>query len=165
MLKECESCKKTFSVYRYRSDTARFCSVSCRAQVMSKGRKHSDETRRKIGLSNSLAQAGKSKPWSTGEKNWMWKGGITSVNEAIRKSLKYRNWRQAVFKRDDFTCQHCGERGGTLHADHIKPFAYFPELRFVVENGRTLCYECHKKTDTYSRRYNNKKYEHNKMVV
>ena len=39
--------------------------------------------------------------------------------------------------------------GGKLNADHIKPFSLFPELRFDLNNGRTLCVECHKKTDTY----------------
>lgn len=38
-----------------------------------------------------------------------------------------------------------------LHADNIKPFALYPELRFEVTNGRTLCIPCHKKTGTYGR--------------
>ena len=75
--------------------------------------------------------------------------GRTPENKRIRHSIEYRDWRVAVFKRDDYTCQECGSRGVTLHADHIKPFAYFPELRLVIENGRTLCVPCHQKTDTY----------------
>jgi hypothetical protein len=46
----------------------------------------------------------------------------------------------------------CEKRGGELHADHIKQFAYYPTLRFVLDNGRTLCKECHKQTDTYKRK-------------
>lgn len=36
-----------------------------------------------------------------------------------------------------------------MNADHIMPFAYFPDLRFELSNGRTLCLKCHQKTDTY----------------
>ena len=83
-------------------------------------------------------------------KNVNWKGGITPINHRIRTSKEYQIWRIAVLMRDDYTCQKCGERGGTLHADHIKPFALFPELRLAIDNGRTLCVNCHKKTESYS---------------
>jgi 5-methylcytosine-specific restriction endonuclease McrA len=61
----------------------------------------------------------------------------------------YLEWRNNVFERDNFTCQDCDQIGGYLNADHIKPFAFYPELRFELSNGRTLCHDCHKKTDTY----------------
>jgi recombinational DNA repair protein (RecF pathway) len=61
-------------------------------------------------------------------------------------------WRKAVFARDDYRCLDCGERGGKIQADHIYPFHYFPRLRFDINNGRTLCVECHKKTPTYGRK-------------
>lgn len=87
-----------------------------------------------------------------GEKNPCWKGGITPTNMVIRASAEYRLWRESVFLRDEYTCVWCGVRGGNLNADHIKPFAYFPELRFAIDNGRTLCVPCHKTTDTYGAR-------------
>lgn len=66
--------------------------------------------------------------------------------ERIRHSLEMRLWREAVFKRDNYTCVWCGDnKGGNLNADHIQEFAYHPELRFAIDNGRTLCVSCHKK--------------------
>ena len=66
-----------------------------------------------------------------------------------RDSVEDREWRTAIFKRDDYTCQMCGERGGRLQADHIEPVALRPDLRFDLDNGRTLCVPCHKDTPTY----------------
>lgn len=78
-----------------------------------------------------------------------WKGGITLINKLIRQSNEYKEWRNKVFKRDNYTCQFCKKRGGTLNADHIKPFSMVPSWRFRLSNGRTLCVNCHKKTNTY----------------
>ena len=115
---------------------------------------HTDETRKKI----SLAHTGMRKPWASvqmkkkrGELANNWKGGITPINKRIRSSVEYRIWRTAVFQRDNYTCVWCGARNGNgksvkLNADHIKPFAYFPELRFAIDNGRTLCRPCHETT-------------------
>ena len=100
----------------------------------------------------------------SGENCHLWKGGISSLNVQIRGSLEYRLWREAVFKRDDYTCLECKQRGGKLNAHHIKPFSLFPELRFAIDNGATLCELCHKKTDSYAgkglkREHYNKKNE------
>lgn len=115
---------------------------------LNKGKKASVETR----LKQSLAKLGKPKPNRRGPNNPLWKGGVTPVNKALRMSLDYAIWRRKVFVRDNFTCVHCGQRGGRLEADHIKAFAHFPDLRFDVSNGRTLCASCHRKTDTYGRK-------------
>ena len=120
------------------------------------GFKHTKEARIKM----SIARRGVS-PWNKGKKSWVsgdkhykWRGGITPINKAIRNSLQMRLVRRACFERDNYTCVWCGLRSmkgvkAILHADHIKPFAYYPELRFALDNLRTLCVDCHKKTNTW----------------
>ena len=115
------------------------------------GRVFSEETKRKIGAKNK----GKDHWWAIkGEKHHWWKGGITPERTKIHHSKEYQLWRKAVFERDNYICRFCGRRGGYLEADHIKPFSLFPELRFAIDNGRTLCKSCHRKTDTYGAKMN-----------
>lgn len=84
-----------------------------------------------------------------GEKSHFWNGGVSVINHIIRQSLEYRLWRESVFKRDNWTCQECGVIGSRLNAHHIKEFSKYPELRFDINNGITLCKVCHIKTDNW----------------
>jgi 5-methylcytosine-specific restriction endonuclease McrA len=68
---------------------------------------------------------------------------ITLIKLTARQGATYRAWRGAVFARDGYTCQDCGQRGGDLTAHHAKPYAQYPLLRFDVGNGVTLCRPCH----------------------
>lgn len=63
-----------------------------------------------------------------------------------RECSSYKEWREAVYQRDDYTCQKCGQRGGKLNAHHIKSYAKYPDLRLDINNGITLCVDCHKIT-------------------
>ena len=79
-----------------------------------------------------------------GENHWNWQGGITEENHALRCSAEYANWRIFVFARDKYRCMECGGVDGVLNAHHIKKWSEYPELRFDVDNGLTLCEKCHK---------------------
>jgi hypothetical protein len=122
------------------------------------GRKLTEESKKKIGMSNKgKKRSSKFIKSMSGKNHHNWKGGITPEIMRIRHSAEYKLWRKAVFERDNYTCIWCGARSEkgktvTLNADHIKPFALYPELRFAIDNGRTLCKDCHKKTDTYCRK-------------
>jgi len=97
------------------------------------GRSPSLDVRQKIGAAHRR------------EKSHWWKGGISTEAEIIRASIPMREWRRAVYGRDDFTCKECGQRGGKLHAHHIEHFSKNKALRFDVSNGVTLCVSCHRK--------------------
>lgn len=79
-----------------------------------------------------------------GENNHSWRGGISPENKRIRTCAEMRRWIKNVLTRDNFTCRECGNVETQLNAHHIKSFRDFPELRFNVDNGITLCEKCHK---------------------
>uniref|UniRef100_A0A6M3JQ88 Putative homing endonuclease n=1 Tax=viral metagenome TaxID=1070528 RepID=A0A6M3JQ88_9ZZZZ len=56
----------------------------------------------------------------------------------------YDNWRKLLFKRDNYTCQDCGNKAKTLHAHHIMRYIHYENLRYKLDNGKTLCVNCHK---------------------
>lgn len=106
----------------------------------------------------------KKSPNINGENNPNWKGGKTKTSQLIRSSAEYSFWRKQIFERDNYTCQICNRRNKKgdkviIEADHIYPFykiiddfnitsieeAISCKEFWDVDNGRTLCRECHKK--------------------
>lgn len=65
-------------------------------------------------------------------------------NKDFRKTPEYIRWRSEIYERDNYTCQMCHKKGGKLNAHHLKPFSKYTELRTDVNNGITLCEDCHK---------------------
>lgn len=97
------------------------------------GKHHTEESKRKISLAE------------TGSKSHFWIDGRTPENIRIRHSIDTSLWRNAVFFRDNYVCQKCRDyTKKKLNAHHIKNFSSFPELRFAIDNGITLCEDCHK---------------------
>lgn len=127
--KKCESCGNNFKVIPSRLQKAKFCSVECAKghNVFGKG----------------------SIPWNKGkthlrgERHWNWQGGIDVEHTRIKQTKEYKDWQQGVYKKDKWTCQHCGYKGKSIVAHHIKLFSRYPELRFEIKNGMVLCRKCH----------------------
>jgi hypothetical protein len=120
------------------------------------GKKVSKETRKKLSkyLTGKISPIKGKHPWSLksrlnfsrlmkGKNAPNWKGGIKPINKRIRASIEFRLWRESVYARDGWICQGCLVRGGKLHPHHIQNFAEWPELRFAIDNGITLCEKCH----------------------
>jgi hypothetical protein len=168
--KWCTGCKSFVHCDLFGSDHTRYdgkkakCVTCCRVKVPMntsgrasafKGRKHTEASRVLMRKANA------------GPNNPNWKGGITSLIQQIRNTDQYKQWRYAVYLKNNFTCQACDVkkvgRNIILDADHITALSELivrhsvtsveqalltPEL-WDVGNGRCLCRPCHKETDTW----------------
>jgi 5-methylcytosine-specific restriction endonuclease McrA len=125
--RDCLYCGKSFTT-KYSLKKVKLCSYSCSGKYLGKKR------------------MGKNHP--------NWKGGKGSERHKAMRSIEYKLWRKSIFERDNYKCVECGAKSMAdnyvyLHADHIKPWSQYPELRYALDNGRTLCISCHEKTESY----------------
>jgi hypothetical protein len=134
----CKNCHKNFKARQDHLTIGwgRFCSNSCKNS----------------GIFNPLFH-------KKGNLNPNWKGGIVPLKRRLRTNYIYRAWRLTIFQRDNYTCQDCGKRGSYLEAHHkeswnnifnkniIKTFedAIHCNELWSINNGITLCKNCHKK--------------------
>jgi len=89
---------------------------------------------------------------ASGEDHGNWLGG----KNGIRDTAAFAEFRRSILKRDQWTCQICGDRNYkgrgsriVLHVDHIEPICVTSDRALDPTNARTLCFECHKETETY----------------
>ncbi|MCK9279263.1 MAG: HNH endonuclease [Melioribacteraceae bacterium] len=82
-----------------------------------------------------------------GEKHPRWKGGITPRIELLRSSKEYRKWKKEVLTRDNFSCKmpDCNKKTDKMNVHYIIPIYMDDTKIFEVDNGITLCQECHRK--------------------
>lgn len=78
-----------------------------------------------------------------------YKGGISTINNTIRKNSNHKEFSKIILKKDNYTCFICGQVGAKyknrLVAHHLLLWSEYPKLRFEMYNGICLCEGCHKK--------------------
>jgi hypothetical protein len=185
--KTCEACGKEYKVGSSHWQTSRFCSRSCAKsgenhhfygkhpempqgyEPWTKGKTAKDDPEiADLGRKISFTQKEQFKLGirsNVGSRNPNWKNGqgVSVIHAIVRQLQAYKEWRLAVFKRDNFICVQCGDASRDINADHIKRFSDIMNENNIatteqaeackelwdINNGRTLCIECHKKTETY----------------
>lgn len=129
----CLYCGNKFKVMHFQTSgkyKKKFCNAKCYGQYIKPKLKKS-----RLGSGNPMF----------GKRPWNYKDGMSRK----RDSIIYWKWRRSVLNRDNQTCQNCHLKLQRRYciAHHIKSWAKFPELRYVVSNGITYCRSCHNKLD------------------
>jgi hypothetical protein len=177
---ECFYCKKDIIAKNASFDkpNRKFCSKTCKIIWANKNIPYSAARRKKIGDRSRILFQGmnrtkehieKQRHTIMGKGHWNWQGGKTGLIRLIRNLFEMKSWRKSVFERDNYTCVWCGAKNGNgkaviLNADHIKQFSILIKENNIdsiekalnckelwnINNGRTLCLDCHKKTDSFA---------------
>ncbi|MDZ4838612.1 MAG: NUMOD3 domain-containing DNA-binding protein [Bacteroidota bacterium] len=116
-----------------------------------KGKKHTEENKRKIGERSKQM---------TGERNPNYKDGKYIRRPRDFKIHEFAPVRNRTFHRDNFTCHYCKKVGGHLHAHHRLPYWVKPEAFLDIDNLVTVCSKCH-----FQKAHNGSWHRFNKNLV
>jgi hypothetical protein len=182
---KCFQCKKI--IVCNPSKQKKFCSRQCLAIWRSENLHGKNSCNWKGGISKPYCIDCGKRIWTgftrckrcsrKGEKNPNWKGGTSNIRDLIRSLKEYKEWKKAVLKKCNYTCQKCGKRGGrNLDAHHFKKsYSHIVKdflnkynqfspvedretlLRLAIshndfwniDNGIILCRSCHKEIENY----------------
>lgn len=115
----CGYCGKEIKKHRYLKSKRYFCSRKCQGQFYS-------ELLPKEETSN-------------------WQGGINDKRDTERKTREIKKWKKGILRKQNWTCQKCNKRGGSLEVHHIENFSKNENKRALLENGIVFCKKCHTK--------------------
>ena len=144
-------------------------SAKLKISIANKGKKRTDEVKRK---QSEMFKGRKLPPCtkehrekisilakirlSIPENNPNWKGGITKESQKVRNSEEYKEWRNEVFKRDDYICQITRQNSNKLEVHHIINFSQ-NMTNFDITNGVTMRKDIHELFHKIYGKYNNTK--------
>ena len=80
------------------------------------------------------------------ERHPLWVSNRSQLVKSEKKHLdgRYREWMLAVKTRDDWKCKISNsDCNGRLESHHILNWIDYPELRYEINNGITLCHAHH----------------------
>src|SRR3990167_7100872 len=105
--------------------------------ALGKHLKLSDKTKKKM----SEAKLGVKMPQTSKENHYLWKKDRTQlVKRQERNDVAYKEWRKNVWIRDCYKCRLANTNcEGKITAHHIFNWSEFLELRYIINNGITLC--------------------------
>lgn len=113
------------------------------------GTTHSKETKEKM-KKNHKGMTGKKQSEEfvsrmSGENSPVWiKDRTLLKKKQERNDSAYQEWRKGVYSRDLWKCKFKNEDcKGKIEAHHILSWTDYPELRYNIENGITLCHHHH----------------------
>lgn len=149
---KCDNCNTIFSKHKCYLKLKNFCSVSCHNQYQSlinsvekickicgdMFRVPKCYENRFSSCKNFLCR----KKNKEGSNNSNFRNSPRKRRDDSRK--EYKEWRKNILLRDNYRCVECNSLEN-LEVDHILPYAYYPELRYELSNGRVLCRVCHHK--------------------
>lgn len=123
------------------------------------GVKHTDESRLKMSKNSALR--GK-----FGSKHPNWNPDLSPEDRMGRLYLeKYKVWVHSVMKRDSYTCQITGLKGGNLSAHHLDGWHWCIENRYNINNGITINKSIHELFHMIFGNRNNTKEQFTEFVV
>lgn len=145
---KCDNCGKEIVKKQHEIDRNKhhYCSQECRME------------HQKITMLGSNNPNYGNKGLFVGEKSPRWNSNLTNEDRIQRRHiLGYEEWKNQVKIRDNYTCTHCGKRGGDMHSHHLNSYHWDIEGRADINNGVTLCEVCHKEFHSIYGNKNNTK--------
>ena len=126
----CLTCNLEFNIPKSQENKRKFCSYEC-------------YWKDKTGKESHLK--GVKMPNRSGENHFAWiKDRTKLAKRQERNDMAYKEWRKNVWLRDNFTCKIANPNcKGHIEAHHILSWRDFPELRYEINNGITLCHAHH----------------------
>ena len=148
-MRKCPNCNEIFYTKQH---YVNFCSRTCHTNFY-----RGISKPKSLSTIEKTSNTKKINGSARGHKNPNWQGGLQKQKQP-RNVLEYRKWRLEIFKRDNFTCQLCDKNSYEIKiiAHHKKQVALYPELIYNINNGITLCVNCHKRIHK-----NDKKFKRN----